>query len=1332
MSKQGTWGSGQSPVAADLLVAIVCGSGTTSVTDTGTATAGWSQQGTINQGATFASTYTKIAAGSDTAPTFTATTTGTAGDSTLTITLYDLYDSSGETPGLFSIGTDDGTSATTLTPGSAGYAVPANSFSVCGMICGNGTTSASTTWTAPTTPATWTLGADQTAAGYAQSGSWYLQNATAEVFAPTMTHSRTSASESATFISACPPAPGKASTLVDNFATNDLSVNWDGPLTTTGTYAAVWSPGQVLVPTGNTTDYYAQLVSTNFYDLTSSSFSAYMIPALPDTAEDRLACIGLQIPCANGSGAAFVQFGYQNTPPGPGVLAFYFNDGQQVNNYQQVIYNVAMMSYLRLRESGGVLYGDTSPDNNVWTNQFSYEYLTPLTATFLGFYSWYTGTDVNSDATVKAVNIAGQSYPAIPLGVEAEMYLGTTDGWTSMTKYVYTRNPVTVSRGRQDESSSVQPQHASLTLDNRDNRFSVRNPTGPWYGLLSQNTPLRLSVPASVAGLSNYLRLADDRVSYASCPDATALHLTGNIDVRLDMWLDDYQQSSLVGKFGSTTATQAWALFLHADGTLAWFWNDGTTQNSVISTVPLPHLGRIMVRCFFDASAGEVLFYTAPNMSGSQTQLGSTISITAADYAQAATGQAVQVGYITGSADVGAVGMLYEMRLYNASSTLVANPVFSSQVAGTTSFSDGHSNTWTLSGTAEISDRLYRFHGELGSVPKASDPSGRDVYSKAEADGVLRRLQQGNTPVQSTLRRYYATLGGTTGLAAYWPCEDGVGSTSIAAGIPGVQPMLFAYLTPTFSNQVGSSSADSQFPCSAGLPTLGQSSLYGVVPQNTVTWNANVVRFLIYETAGSVNNGGVLFRVNTTGTVQTFDLIYYTGGALGVNGYSASGSSLFSTGAVGYAIDGVPLRMSMELTVSGGTITVNLVTLKPGASTGSQLPATTTSGSIGAVTSVTINPGGLATASGVEIGQVSVEGTWTSLFDFAEPLNAYNGETAAARVGRLVSESGVNSRVYGFPGASTAMGYQPVDTLPNLLTYCEATDMGLLFETRQVLGIGYRTRESMCSQTPVVTADYSQQEVSQGFAATADDLLAINQVTMSNADGSGATAALTSGPMSTQAPPDGIGVVDTSVTVYPETDSQLNDLAGWYLNVRSASDDRYPSIPFQMARTQTPAAIPILDVGDYLQITNGPAWTPPPPIRQLAAGYAEQLGPGREWPVTVNGIPEAPYETASFGTNASDSSHFDTDGSTLSSSATSAATTLSVATTGAASALWTTAAADFPFDILVSGERITVTSISGSSSPQTFTVTRSVNGVVKAQASNTTVVLYNTPIASLL
>jgi hypothetical protein len=84
----------------------------------------------------------------------------------------------------------------------------------------------------------------------------------------------------------------------------------------------------------------------------------------------------------------------------------------------------------------------------------------------------------------------------------------------------------------------------------------------------------------------------------------------------------------------------------------------------------------------------------------------------------------------------------------------------------------------------------------------------------------------------------------------------------------------------------------------------------------------------------------------------------------------------------------------------------------------------------------------------------------------------------------------------------------------------------------------------------------------------------------------------------------------------------------------------------------------------------------------------------------------------------------DTAGSQLASSATSTATSLSVSTTSGPR--WIDSAAhpeEFPFDIMVGGERMRVTAVSGTSSPQTFTVIRSRNNIVKSQSSGTAVQL---------
>src|SRR6266567_7027967 len=92
-------------------------------------------------------------------------------------------------------------------------------------------------------------------------------------------------------------------------------------------------------------------------------------------------------------------------------------------------------------------------------------------------------------------------FPATILDLRVEVLLGSL-GWTDISAYVRQRDPVTGTRGwlpSSSPSSLPPPSTASLTLRN-DGRFSPRNPSGPWYGLIGRNTQLRISVPAGAGG----------------------------------------------------------------------------------------------------------------------------------------------------------------------------------------------------------------------------------------------------------------------------------------------------------------------------------------------------------------------------------------------------------------------------------------------------------------------------------------------------------------------------------------------------------------------------------------------------------------------------------------------------------------------------------------------------------------------------------------------------------------------------------------------------------------------------------------------------------------
>lgn len=64
--------------------------------------------------------------------------------------------------------------------------------------------------------------------------------------------------------------------------------------------------------------------------------------------------------------------------------------------------------------------------------------------------------------------------------------------WLDISVDVRQSDGVQISRGRPDEASSADPSTCTLTLNNRLGKYSPRNPTGPYYGKIGRNTPIRV------------------------------------------------------------------------------------------------------------------------------------------------------------------------------------------------------------------------------------------------------------------------------------------------------------------------------------------------------------------------------------------------------------------------------------------------------------------------------------------------------------------------------------------------------------------------------------------------------------------------------------------------------------------------------------------------------------------------------------------------------------------------------------------------------------------------------------------------------------------------
>lgn len=934
-------------------------------------------------------------------------------------------------------------------------------------------------------------------------------------------------------------------------------------------------------------------------------------------------------------------------------------------------------------------------------------------------------TQAVTAGTVATAILHRPVFPAVRLPIKVELHLGSILGWVDVTDRTRGKDDpaITITRGRTGEGAITERSTCTVTFDNRTGDFSPRNPSGTWYGILGRNTPMRVTISEG----GPYLSLAA-RGDYASCPDSAGISVTGDIDLRVDLYSFNWLASGdLIGKYDVTAPDRGYMLNM-SGGTLSLIWASspsvGISANSTIP-VPMDGVGRLAVRATLDVDNGAggytVTFYTASTMDGPWFQLGDQV-IGSGTTSIRDSARILQIGDVGPSVTSGFTGYdgpipghYYSAQVRSGiDGTIVADPSFVSQTNTTASFTDAQGNLWTMHGGASLATDHIRSCVEVPEWPQKWDLSGKDAWVTVQGAGILRRLGQGASPLASTLRRALTTLSPV----AYWPCEEGQYATSIGSGVPAAQPMA---VTTTTGLTKGRMAENTDLPASAALPTIEESVWAGPVPAYTATGQTQT-RFVIKTpTEGTLAlDLAVVARITGTGTVVRWDVQYGTvsTGSFRLVGYNSASTAVLTTGWLGSTANGSVIRLSVELTQSGSDIDWTLVTLKAGQSTGVFISGTLTGFTVGNVTAVEMNS--TKQLGSTVIGHISVESTVSSIFDVADQLNAYLGETAGRRFERLCAENGIPFIVHGALNNTVAMGYQLPKTLLELLRQCADTDGGIMYEPRDQLALGYRTRASTERQNPLVSLSYPGHQL-VSLDPVEDDLSTRNDVTITREGGTSARSVLTSGPLSVLPVPDGIGKYDTNVTLSLGSDDLVTAEAEWRLHLGTVDEARYPTMSVNMSNASIVASpatardIIAADIGDRLVVNDPPMWVPPDPISQIIQGCTEKLAQFKHQ-ITWNLSPESPYHVAVYGDPLS---RYLPDGSTLAADATSTATSLSVATPSGP--LWSHADGDF--DIVVMGEQMTVNSIAGTTSPQTFTVTRSVNGVVKAHSTGEDVTL---------
>lgn len=571
-----------------------------------------------------------------------------------------------------------------------------------------------------------------------------------------------------------------------------------------------------------------------------------------------------------------------------------------------------------------------------------------------------------------------------------------------------------------------------------------------------------------------------------------------------------------------------------------------------------------------------------------------------------------------------------------------------------------------------------------------SDKSATDSTVTVACAGVLRRLAQGRT-LKTALRR--AIL--ASGPVAYWTLEDGSDATSGASALPSGAVMEVVADTVDWAGATPP----------AGATAAPDLSDFGrlLAPVPAATTSAYTVEFVanVDEISGPIIirllfSGGTYFsfELGTQDTVLPFvfpsTLIGYTTPSTG-----------FQFGSMPAAAVGLWHHYRIVLKQVGGNVNAYLW-LDGVEGINSAWP-----GTLGQLLSVAVNPANQfeQTITG-SVGHVAVYNS-EMLADHSDATLAFAGEMAHERIVRLCGEEGALFQTVA--STSAAMGPQGSGTLTALLRECEAADGGVLYEKRW--GLAYKSRIEYYNQAVSLALDFDQGHIAEVPEPADDDQRTRNLWTVSRTDGSEYPAEEATGAMGTGN--QGPGVYDDAVTLNLESDNQLPQQAAWKVHQGTVDEDRWPSIDLNFAHDPSLiAAWTAFPFGGRVTVDNPLPQMPPDPLDQIVEGHSERWDPFI-WTASLNCSPASPHRVVVVGSSSGNLGRVDAANSTLAADATSGATTISVASP---IALWRTGAVNF--DINVAGERMTVTNISGGSSPQTFTVTRSVNGVVKAQPAS--------------
>src|SRR6266568_1062288 len=507
-----------------------------------------------------------------------------------------------------------------------------------------------------------------------------------------------------------------------------------------------------------------------------------------------------------------------------------------------------------------------------------------------------------------------QVFPLQPLVIFVELFVGGT--WIDITDFVYQRDAITIGRGRPNEASTISPGALGLTINNRDGRFSPRNPAGPYFGDLGRNNQLRLSAPTDPLMSTLDYRFWGEVPAWPPQWDTTGQDVFTQITVAGIIRRLTQSGAATLG-----TALTRYYQNLTGAAAPAGFWpaDDGTSatrlasavqgvQPMTISGVPTlanasPFPGSAAIPVLNGSSWNGVIGAGAPaaklntvifpSGSGSGVIPPGVFSLTVE-------------GWSPGGPGAGGVGTAVESTPHPGGfggggggygkTVIPVEPGLPYTWQVGTGGVGGTSNHLGTLGT----QTKFTYNGVTkllvtpGGVPSRS-AGGSGGGGSGSVGQVLRLGGKGGTDTGSGA----ASGGGSAGPSSAGPAGrtaatpgGAVGATPVAGGGKGGTGGSTGGHGGNGSGPGGGGGGGGGlgFNVNGGgtggngaggkLQMTYSASSVGVV-------SANTLRFLLDVPAAGDTNLGVLARMFTTGSIYQLDVIYGTGGTLTLTGYSA-------------------------------------------------------------------------------------------------------------------------------------------------------------------------------------------------------------------------------------------------------------------------------------------------------------------------------------------------------------------------------------------------------------------------------------------------------------